>query len=76
MGRARPRRSFRNGAGGPGFVVGSADDGTADDLADVVAPLRALTPAPAWELVSEMPAELSSCSLSVHVTAPRRVSAG
>lgn len=41
--------------GEPGFVVGVAGDGTADDLADAVAPLRAFTPAPAWELVAEMP---------------------
>ncbi|MFD4429218.1 FAD-binding oxidoreductase [Nocardia sp. NPDC058497] len=41
--------------GEPGFVVAIAGDGTADDLADAVVLLRALTPAPAWELVAEMP---------------------
>ena len=41
--------------GVPGFVVGIAGDRSANDLADAVAPLRALTPTPAWELVAEMP---------------------
>ncbi|MEV6218993.1 FAD-binding oxidoreductase [Nocardia sp. NPDC051833] len=41
--------------GEPGFVIGIAGDGSPDDLAAAVAPLRALTPTPAWELVAEMP---------------------
>ncbi|MEU5405390.1 FAD-binding oxidoreductase [Nocardia asteroides] len=45
----------RHWQGKPGFVVGIAGDGSAFDLADAVAPLRALTPTPAWELVAEMP---------------------
>ncbi|WP_330179024.1 FAD-binding oxidoreductase [Nocardia sp. NBC_01503] len=41
--------------GQPGFVTAVIGFGTPEELAEMVAPLRAAAPAPAWELVTPIP---------------------
>ncbi|MFF2556772.1 FAD-binding oxidoreductase [Nocardia sp. NPDC058058] len=41
--------------GQPGFVTAVVGFGTPEELAEVVAPLRAAAPTPAWELVTPIP---------------------
>ncbi|MEV6769848.1 FAD-binding oxidoreductase [Nocardia sp. NPDC051030] len=41
--------------GQPGFVVAVVGFGAPEELAEVVAPLRAAAPAPAWDLVTPIP---------------------